>query len=276
MVSKEEVLKANIEVHTKLVPRYNEEPHYKSENLERVSNILKDLQLRTGGESLLDLGCGTGFVIDLAKTFFKNIVGIDATPAMLERVNTNSKIGTIRILEGNCESIPFPNNSFDVCTAYAVLHYLKDIKDTLAEAYRVLKPGGIFYSDLDPNEPFWESIRQLPKGKHYSDIIEREIQAVAGEVFETKGDLGISKEEYSTSEYAKFQDGGINTRRLSKDLKEAGFSSFSINYTWFLGEGKVTHDPKTSSHIKEFQDYMQALLPLSEHLFKSISIIAVK
>ena len=276
MVSKEEVLKANIEVHTKLVPRYNEEPHYKQENLERVSNILKSLQLKTKGESLLDLGCGTGFVIDLAKAFFPNVVGIDATPAMLEKVDTSSKIGKIKLIKGNCECVPLPDNSFDVCTAYAVLHHLRDIKDTLREAYRLLKPGGIFYSDLDPNEPFWEAIRNLPKDRIYSDIVEREIKAVAGEVFETQGDLNISKEEYKTSEYAKFQDGGINTKRLSKDLKLAGFTSFSINYTWFLGEGKLTHDPQTRDQIKEFQAYMQALLPLSEHLFKSISIVAVK
>jgi len=273
MVSKEEVLKANIEVHTKLADLYNlKEPTYKPENIKRVRSILKGLKHTTWGTDLIDLGCGTGFIIDIAKNYFRNIIGVDITPAMLKKVNTKHPRGEILTHISNCENLPFEDNSFDVCTSYAFLHHLYDITPVLKEAYRVLKSGGVLYTDQDPNREFYYAIALLKSGR-YSNIIKREIKACKGDVFETDY---VDTKTFKESEYLKFKEGGFLAEELKEKILQVGFKTCSVSYIWFLGESQITHGPKTNTSIKEFKKYMQDILPLSSHLFKYLSIVAVK
>lgn len=273
MPTKQEVRDANIKMHTVLGDAYDKEPHYKPENVKRVSSILKDLQAKTWGDSLLDIGCGRGFVIDIARKYFRVIRGIDITPAMLKKVNIKSTVCDINVMECPSDAICFPDNYFDVCTAYALLHHLDEIDETIKEAYRVLKHGGVLYTDLDPNYYFWEALNNLPKG-NYGAIIDREVKSVVGDVFEVED--GVDKETLILAENLKYTQGGFKESDLRNVVMGAGFSECTINYNWFLGEASITHGAATRKHVKEFQDYMQNILPLSRHLFKYLSIIAIK
>ena len=83
----DEVIEANIQVHTRMADSYNRnEPHYRPENRAKVRSKLEEMRRRFGSARLVDLGCGTGFVIDLAKDLFGAIDGVDVTQAMLDRV----------------------------------------------------------------------------------------------------------------------------------------------------------------------------------------------
>jgi len=272
MPTKEEVRAANIKMHTVLGDNYDKEPHYKPENIKRVSRILEGLQQQTMGDSLLDIGCGRGFIIDIARKYFKTIRGIDITPAMLKKVRTRSKTCDINVVECPSDAIVFPDNYFDVCTAYALLHHLDEIEGTLKEAYRVLKGGGVLYTDLDPNYYFWGALNNLPEGE-YSPIINREIKSVVGDVFEVAD--GVDKETLILAENLKYKQGGFAAGELKIAVERAGFKECTINYNWFLGEGSVTHGEAKKS-IEHFQKYMQDILPLSRPLFKYLSIVAVK
>jgi hypothetical protein len=70
-----DVIRANVEVHSRMVEVYQKEPHFRPENQARVRNILSALRRRATGGRLLDLGCGTGFIIDLARDLFDEIQG---------------------------------------------------------------------------------------------------------------------------------------------------------------------------------------------------------
>ena len=84
-----DVIDANIAVHSALAEVYEQdEPHFRPENKRKVSGRLAELAQRTGSASLIDLGCGTGFIIDLAREYLKKIRGCDITQAMLDRVKT--------------------------------------------------------------------------------------------------------------------------------------------------------------------------------------------
>ena len=112
-----DVLDANIDVHTRMVGRYDaEEPHFRPENQEKVRGRLKALRARVPGGRLLDVGCGTGFIIHLAVGVFEEIHGVDITPAMMARVRTDA--GNITLHQSAAESMPLPDASFDAVTAY--------------------------------------------------------------------------------------------------------------------------------------------------------------
>ena len=83
------VMRANIEVHTRMVDQYNSEPHFRPENQAKVRKVLEELAARVGGGRLLDVGCGTGFMIHLAADLFEEIHGVDVTPAMMAKVDVS-------------------------------------------------------------------------------------------------------------------------------------------------------------------------------------------
>jgi ubiquinone/menaquinone biosynthesis C-methylase UbiE len=100
------------------------------------------------GNSVLDVGCGTGEVALLAKTRTQagKVYGIDPAPEMIAvaRSKATRKKLEIDFRVGVIESLPFPDASIDVVTSSLMMHHLPDDLKAraLAEVYRVLKPGG--------------------------------------------------------------------------------------------------------------------------------------
>ncbi len=106
------------------------------------SHILK-------GESLCDVGMGTGELINLEKQKFKRIYGIDADPDSVQicrkRFQGNS---SVNILHGNVHDLAALccNTRFDVITALDILEHLNrsDCEAALNTCYNMLKEGGIY------------------------------------------------------------------------------------------------------------------------------------
>ncbi len=100
------------------------------------------------GDSVLDVGCGTGEVALLVKTRTKagRVHGIDPAPEMIAvaRSKAARKKLDVDFRVGVIEALPFPDASLDVVTSSLMMHHLpEELKVRgLAEVYRVLKPGG--------------------------------------------------------------------------------------------------------------------------------------
>ena len=102
------------------------------------------------GEVVLDLGSGGGIDVLLSAKRVGptgKAYGLDMTDEMLALANENkARAGAtnVEFLRGQIESIPLPSNTVDVIISNCVINLSGDKRAVLAEAFRVLKPGGRF------------------------------------------------------------------------------------------------------------------------------------
>jgi arsenite methyltransferase len=102
------------------------------------------------GETVLDLGSGGGIDVLLSAKRVGptgKVYGLDMTDEMLALANENRKrarADNVEFLKGDIERIPLPDESVDVIISNCVINLSGDKKKVLAEAFRVLKPGGRF------------------------------------------------------------------------------------------------------------------------------------
>ncbi|MEA2594389.1 MAG: arsenite methyltransferase [Thermomicrobiales bacterium] len=100
------------------------------------------------GETVLDLGCGAGFdALQAAQMVGPTgrVIGVDMTPAMLDKARANAEVlglTNAEFREGYLEALPVADDSVDLVISNGVVNLCPDKAAVLAEAYRVLKPGG--------------------------------------------------------------------------------------------------------------------------------------
>jgi ubiquinone/menaquinone biosynthesis C-methylase UbiE len=274
-----EVLDSNIAVHTTMAETYErDEPHFRPENKARVQANLLHIAQRTGTGRLLDVGCGTGFVISLLAETFDEIHGIDPTPAMLQRVDASR--GNITLHEGVAEQLPFPDGSFDLVTAYSVYHHLADHRPALAEAARVLRPGGVLYVDLEPNRAFWSAIDEVERTHarrldELDEIVAREVDAVLHVEDEVHERFAIDPEVFRAAEHIKSHLGGFDPAEFESDARAAGFARCETTHEWFLGQAALIHGP-TPEDATTVEHHLRRVLPVTAYLFKYLRFEATK
>ena len=95
--------------------------------------------------NLLDVGCGAGFLSNaLAREGF-NVVGIDASDASLTIARRHDETNRVHYDVGDALALPYPAASFDAVSAMDFLEHVEDPAAVIAEAARVLRPGGTFF-----------------------------------------------------------------------------------------------------------------------------------
>lgn len=127
----------------------------------------------SAGNSVLDLGCGTGLVTRLAATRAGDdgkVIGLDPTPFMLDAAQNNTtNPANIEWMEGSGEKLAFPDDSFDIVLCNQGWQYLTDREAVFREMNRVLKPGGKVVGSVWSSRDSQPSLGYLEEaiGRHF-------------------------------------------------------------------------------------------------------------
>lgn len=107
-------------------------------------------------EVMLDIGTGTGRMLELFSGLYNRAVGIDASHSMLAVARNNLEragIENAHVRHGDLFALPSAAGSFDLIVIHQVLHFLGDPARALREAVRVLRPGGrLLIVDFAPHD----------------------------------------------------------------------------------------------------------------------------
>jgi ArsR family transcriptional regulator len=112
---------------------------------EQVEGAVLDLIGSSPVPAYLDLGTGTGRILELVSPRATRAVGIDLNGEMLSLARARierAALAHVQVRRGDLFQLPYTERSFDLITLHQVLHYLEDPSAAVAEAARVLRPGG--------------------------------------------------------------------------------------------------------------------------------------
>jgi demethylmenaquinone methyltransferase/2-methoxy-6-polyprenyl-1,4-benzoquinol methylase len=173
----------------------------------KAINLLKPLN----PQYILDVATGTADVAIMMTNSLKpnKIVGIDISDGMLafgrKKIEKLALTNTIELLNGDSETINFPNNTFDAVTVAFGVRNFQNLEKGLSEIYRVLKPGGklvvlefskpkgfgvskvyqlymnvvapgvgkLFSKNRNAYKYLDESIKKFPEGKNFTGILDQ-------------------------------------------------------------------------------------------------------
>jgi ArsR family transcriptional regulator len=110
-----------------------------------VEAALAELFPPTGMEDFLDIGTGTGRILELIGPRVERGVGIDMSREMLSVARANLQKADLRncqVRQGDMYQLPFSDDSFDGAVIHQVLHFAENPAEVIAEAGRALRPGG--------------------------------------------------------------------------------------------------------------------------------------
>lgn len=142
---KKDFVKLSKDWFDKQAPVYDEKnvilySKYGKKSCKDIEDYLKDKKYDT----LLDIGCGTGYLIDmLSKEHNATFTGLDLSPEMIKQAEAKNILNA-KFIEGRSDKLPFEDNSFDIVTCSQSFHHYPETDPAMKEAYRVLKPGGLY------------------------------------------------------------------------------------------------------------------------------------
>jgi ubiquinone/menaquinone biosynthesis C-methylase UbiE len=131
-------------------------PHYDIRygvnRLDGIAGLLRQAAAEAGGRQAraLEVGCGTGYWLSVLAAHLGRIVGLDLSAGMLRQARRQAPASPLA--QGQAGSLPFASASFDLVLCINALHHFPDPRAFIAEARRLLRPGGALVNvGMDPH-----------------------------------------------------------------------------------------------------------------------------
>jgi len=127
--------------------------------------LLSSLNVDLTGKVILEVGCGSGYGIELITKKFQptELVAFDILPELVERARQRRL--PVKLFVGNATDIKLPSDKFDAVFIFTVIHHVEGWHQVLKEVNRVLKHGGILLVN-ELNRKSLDRIERFLKIKH--------------------------------------------------------------------------------------------------------------
>jgi ubiquinone/menaquinone biosynthesis C-methylase UbiE len=194
------------------------------------------------GKTVLDVGCGNGYVLSKYAREGAEVYGIDLTKAAIDLTEARFDLlglqGTFQV--ANAEALPFADDTFDCVCSMGVLHHTPDTARAIAEIYRVLKPGGrlivmVYHRDSALYRVTFPLLR-LIKRRSLQQLV-NEVDGVGnpkGDVY-TRAELRRLLDRFQNLElYAGVLKGWMVLPRGGRFLPDRLLQPFAPCWGWFL------------------------------------------
>ena len=188
--------------------------------------LARHLNLRADA-NYLDVGCGTGNYTLALQRLGAQMFGLELTSTMLAKARTKSD--RVRWIQGNAESLPFPDRCFDGAIATVTIHHWKGLRPGFDEIFRVLRSGRfvLFTGDHAQMNGYW--LRE-----YFSDAIAAALKQMPS-----------AESVVNELKLAGFTDIGSEPWEVPLDIQD-----------WFLYAGKyrpeIYLDPRVRAGISFF------------------------
>ncbi|MFZ0219121.1 MAG: malonyl-ACP O-methyltransferase BioC [Candidatus Aquirickettsiella sp.] len=192
-------------------------------------SLLERLQgIRCKPQTILDLGCGTGYFSSFLKKAYPTakIIGLDKSNGMLLQAQVKEKkyrLTDTHWVAGDAEHLPFNDHSFELVYSNLMLHWSNDFSKSLNEIRRILTPGGLLlFSMVGPDtlqelRYCWAAIDEHPHVHLFVDMHDRGDNLLQASFIDPVMDV-----EYFTLLYSEALD-------LMKELKKLGVQNLAKN-----------------------------------------------
>ena len=116
---------------------------YDSERRKGYYSFINDLEFEkiqalAAGSRVLEVGCGTGLILERTHAIGAEVYGVDLSPKMVELCRKKG----LNAQEASVTALPFKDDSFDLVYSFKVLAHVPDIRKAMLEIVRVTRPGG--------------------------------------------------------------------------------------------------------------------------------------
>lgn len=197
---------------------------------------VKEVQSFKKGGKLLDIGCGAGRFIKLAKEFDFNVEGTELSKFASKYVEDKL---SVPCHQGQLEDMQLKDNDYDIVTLWHVIEHLPDPLKVLKQIHRTLKDKGLLFV-ATPNEDFWY-MRKNPKR---ADRVREDLIKVEGHLY------------FFTAE------------TLKKMMEKAGFKVIKKTIDFNKGVPKLEH------HFKYYMFKTASIFGI--HNYKAILLVGEK
>lgn len=148
---------------------------FSAEFQQERNDIILEMLDGDDGMQVMDLGCGTGVMIDTLAGRFKKIIGLDASWEMItaiDRAPRHGRTEPIRLVVGDMQDMPFADEFIERIVCRSILHHVDSEEEALKEVFRVLKPGGrLVLAEPMNDNPLMRLARWIVRhGKSYGKI----------------------------------------------------------------------------------------------------------
>jgi ubiquinone/menaquinone biosynthesis C-methylase UbiE len=146
MATLSEHARQQVEMHRNVAHMYRRRSAYAFAEAfqEERNDILMSLAPHRPGARAVDLGCGTGVMLDKLGRRYEQVLGIDISAEMLEGYDLSDLRAGLRVglLRADMAALPLATGSCDVVVCRSALHHMEDEAGVLAEIARILAPDG--------------------------------------------------------------------------------------------------------------------------------------